>query len=314
MAAPVQVSFCATNLNTVSGLPASIASIREIGGHLGVPFEIVVADGPSNDGARAVLEGQARADPSFRLVGHNYRNRGLGRRLAFESSAGRTVVPFDTSIVYAAAYAPLLRRYLDLETDRMLFSEICALSRRAIDAVGGWRDLVGGEDIDLYARIIHRFGVIAYPTARRESQSRPLGSYERQMRYVSGSAFGRFGRMLAVQRDQIIGTDLRVRDLMAFNRRKPTLSRAARWGFFCLATAVARLRPIRPIVPGTTNNYLLFREALLDSILRHDYRELGADLPEPQLLLTPDEVEYLRTSSRSWTRYEQTQPPPYGIK
>jgi glycosyltransferase involved in cell wall biosynthesis len=313
MSSPVSVSFCATNLNTVDRLPRSLDSVAVLGRALGVPFEVVVADGPSHDGARALLEERARSDATFHLVPHAERNRGYGRRKAFEASSGAAIVPFDTSIEYSPWYAEMLRGYLGLGTERMLFSEICALRRRTIETVGGWRDLVGGEDIDLYARVIARFGVIAYPTSLRDSQAPPLRAFERQMRYVQGSFFARMRRIYAVQRDQLIGANYRVRDLMGFNRRKPIAQRVALRGFFTLVALGARLRPIRPFALDR-NNYLYFREAILDSVVRGDWRVLGVAGPPPQLLLTDDEVGYLERASRRWSEYARLEPPIVGRK
>ncbi|MFI5413028.1 MAG: glycosyltransferase [Candidatus Lutacidiplasmatales archaeon] len=313
MAGGVQVSFCATNLNTMARLPASVSSVDAIGRELTVPYEIVVADGPSHDGARAWLEARARTDERFRVVPHSQANRGYGRRKAFESSSGLTVVPFDTSLEYAPSYATLLRSYLGLKTDRMLFSEICALSRPSIDAVGGWRDLVGGEDIDLYGRVISRFGVIAWPTAERSSQAVRMSSFDRQMRYVGGSTVRRIRRIYSVQRDQIIGANFRVRDLMLFNRSKTMGRRAVLRLFFALAYAGSRWRPIKPFDLGRSN-YAIFREAILESIRQKGYRALGWDHPSPVLLLTPDEVSFLRAALPRWTEYEAAAPPIIGIK
>jgi glycosyltransferase involved in cell wall biosynthesis len=307
------VSFCATNLNTADRLPASLASIDRIGEDLGAPYEIVVADGPSTDGARSLLEARARASPTFHLVPHEERNRGYGRRRAFEASRGPVVVPFDTSLVYLPVYAGLLRAYLSAERESMLFSEISALPRRSVEAVGGWRDLVGGEDIDLYIRVIRRFGVLAYPTGLRGSQSHRLGAFDRQMRYVEGSRLRRYRRMYVVQRDQIIGANYRVRDLMMFNRRRSRSRRAALRIFFTAAYLGSRLRPFKPVALPE-NNYLLFREALLESMRRGDYRSLGWDGPQPQLLLTEDEVDYLRQACGRWGEYESLDPPILGVK
>ena len=307
----VRVSFCATNLNTIARLPSSIASIDALGQGLGVPYEVVVADGPSDDGARAWLEAKARSDGNghrrFRLVPHTEANRGYGRRKAFEASRGSTVIPFDTSLEYAPLYSGLLRSYLSANTDRMLFSEICALSRRSIEEAGGWRDVVGGEDIDLYVRIVSKFGVIAWPTDLRPSQSARMSSFERQMRYVRGSKLRRLRRIYTVQRDQIIGANFRVRDLMLFNRAKPFRQRAALRAFFTLAYLGSRMRRIKPVELGRSN-YALFREALLESIRRGDYRELAWDGPSPTLLLTTDEIGYLRTVLPRWNEYASATP------
>jgi glycosyltransferase involved in cell wall biosynthesis len=313
MAGEVRVSFCATNLNTLDRLPSSIASIDVLGRSLGVPYEVVVADGPSTDGARSWLEARAKEDPRFRVVPHDLANRGYGRRRAFEASRGAVIVPFDTSLAYAPTYGGLLKAYLASSSDRMLFSEVCALSRTSIEAVGGWRDLVGGEDIDLYARVTARFGLVAWPTASRDSQSVKLGSYERQMRYVGGSTWSRFRRIYAVQRDQIIGTNFRVGDLMLFQRGKPLGHRALLRVFYTLTYLGSRSRPLKPI-RSASNNYLLFREAILASIRRGDYRSLSWDGPSPTLLLTADEVSYLSVALPGWNDYASATPPVIGKK
>jgi len=313
MALAERVSFCATNLNTADRLVASLDSIDVLGRAVGVPYEVVVADGPSTDGARELLEDRQRQRADFRLVRHAERRRGAGRRLAFEASSGSVIAPFDTSITYAAAYGGLLRAYLQLRTDRMLFSEICALSRRSIEEVGGWRDLIGAEDIDLYGPLIERFGLIAWPVAFPESQSARMGAYARQMRYVQGSSVRRLLRMYATQRDQIIGGNYRVRDLMGLNAAKPATRRAALRVWFTLAAIGAGLRPIHPRKSGR-NNYLILREAILGSLLRGEHKSLAWNGPLPRLLLTPDEIGYLRGASSIWGEVEAQDPPIYGIK
>lgn len=294
-----EVSFCATNLNTSDRLVGAIESVERLGESIGRPFEVVVADGPSTDGARELLARRAREDAHFRLVTHEQRSRGHGRRLAFEASRGRTIVPFDTSITYAPEYGPLLAAYVQLATDQMLVSEICALARSSIESVGGWRDLVGGEDVDLYARVIRRFGLIAYPTAIPSSQSRTLGAFERQMRYVSGGRVARFRRILAVQRDQIIGSNYRIADLMAFNAKKRLGRRASYRAFFTLAWVTSRLRRLKPFV-FDRSNFLLIREETLRSMLEGREKVLGWPGPPVRLLLTDDEVTFLERRSSLW--------------
>lgn len=284
-----------------------------LGRALQVPYEVVVADGPSVDGARAFLEERARTDAHFHLVAHSLANRGYGRQRAFEASSGSIVVPFDTSLVYDPAYAGLLRSYVTTETDRMLVSEICALSRRSIESVGGWRALVGGEDVDLYVRIIARFGLVAWPTSLRTSQAVRMSSWDRQMRYVRGSPLHRLRRIYVVQRDQIIGGNFRVRDLMLFNRGKTLSRRVVLRIFYSFAYAGARWSAIRPVDLGTSN-YLRFREAILESIRRGDYRDLRWEGPPPMLLLSSDEMGYLRVALPRWSEYEVATPAIVGRK
>lgn len=301
----LEVSFCATNLNGRPTLEASLASIERLGERMAVPYEIVVAEGPSDDGSTEWLVRWVGTGASHRLVRHQERNRGYGRRQAFLASRGAWIVPFDTSLVYPEEYAGLLSAYRRLGSRRMLFSELCAIPRSEVEAVGGWRDLIGGEDVDLYARLIAHAGLIAYPTDDRRAQSARLGSFARQMRYVRGSRWRRYRRMYAVQRDQIVGANYRVDDLMAFNRRKPWPRRLAYRLFFTLAYVGARRSPIRPYV-ADRNNYLLVREAILSSLERGDFRSLEWSPQEPRLPLTPDEIDYLSVKSEYWKRAPAT--------
>jgi glycosyl transferase family 2 len=296
---PVLVSFCATNLNTVDRLPGAVASIHALGESLRLPFEIVIVDGPSDDGAPRWLASEATKDPRVRVLRQVEKNRGRGRRLAFEASRGRWIVPFDTSLIYDPSYGPILARYIALGSTKMLFSEIVALPRDTVEAVGGWRDLIGGEDVDLYARVISRFGVIAYPTGLPASQSANLGSYARQMRYVKGGRIARFRRIYAVQRDQVIGSHATVSDLMAFNLGKPLPRRLALRAFFLLAAAGARLSRIRPAELGR-NNYLVVREGLFLSLLTGDWKAVSGDGALPKLPLTADELRFLSIRSPTY--------------
>lgn len=305
----VEISFCATNLDTASTLLASLASVDALGRASGRSFEVVVADGPSPPPVRASLSAWAASGPERKVVFHYQRNRGYGRRRAFEASRGSWIVPFDTSIVYGSTYGTLLARYFQLGTDRMLFSEICALSRRSVSGVGGWRDLIGAEDLDLYAPVASRFGVIAYPTGEPSSQSKVMGQYAREMRYTEGRTLRRLYRMFLIQRDKVIGANYRVSDLMAFNSAKPLGVRFAIRGWFAAAIVASTFSRISRRSLGAENNYLFLRNRIIESMLRGDYRELAwADGPAPRLPLTPDESRYLGQKSDVWRRAHSQAP------
>ena len=310
-----EVSFCATNLNTGATLTESLESVERLGQAIGRPFEIVVADGPSEPEIRRRLVEWQRAAAGRVLTTQDARNRGKGRRLAFEASRGRWIVPFDTSIVYAPLFGGILRAFFEAAEDRFLFSEICAIPRAAVVEAGGWRDLVGGEDVDLYAPIVARQGILAYPTGDSSSQSANLGSYARQMRYAGRSRLRRVVRMLQTQRDQMIGANYRVADLMAFNRRKSGSFRAMAYGWFVTARILAAFRRIpRRSVPGR-NNYLYLREQMILSMERGDFRRLGgAPGPPARLPLTEDERTYLDRRSELWRRVSAEHPDWFPVK
>jgi hypothetical protein len=307
------LSFCATNLNTRDRLEPSLSSIAALGGAVEGSYEIVVAEGPSDDGATEWLAAESGRNPRLHVVRHSARNRGYGRRRAFEASHGRWIVPFDTSLLYGVEYGRILARFAGFGSSKMLFSEICALPRATVEAAGGWRDLVGGEDVDLYARVISQFGVLAYPTGAPTSQSATLDSYSRQMRYVRGGRFARVRRMYAVQRDQMIASHATIGDLMAFNRMKPLRARLARRAFFTLAAVGAGLSAIRPVDLGT-NNYLLVREGLFASLLAGDWKPLAPGGPPPRLPLTDDEFAFLEARSHFYRKHAAELAPFLGRK
>jgi len=105
------LSFCATNLNTRDRLEPSLSSIAALGGAVEGSYEIVVAEGPSDDGATEWLAAESGRNPRLHVVRHSARNRGYGRRRAFEASHGRWIVPFDTSLLYGVEYGRILARF-----------------------------------------------------------------------------------------------------------------------------------------------------------------------------------------------------------
>ena len=188
MAAVVPVlSFCATNLNTRDRLEASLASVAALGSTVDGSYEVVIAEGPSDDGATEWLTTESGGTRGSGSSATRPATAGTGggspTRRAGASGSCRSTRASCTG----SSTGHLLARFAAFGSTKMLFSEICALPRAAVDAAGGWRDLVGGEDVDLYARVISEAGVVAYPTGAPKSQSATLGSYARQMRYVRGA-------------------------------------------------------------------------------------------------------------------------------
>jgi hypothetical protein len=128
------------------------------------------------------------------------------------------------------------------------------------------------------------------------------------MRYVRSGRIGRLRRIFAVQRDQLIGQNFRVHDLMLFNARKPLPRRLLLWGFFVLVAIAARFRGLMPVQLTGGNNYVIVRNAILQSLIDRDAaRRLGWSQPV-RLLLTEDELFYLRHFDISRRLLEQAGP------
>ena len=299
-----EISFYATNLNTEAKIRTSISSIVSIAEEIGLPWEIVIAEGPSDDGSSEILKEMSSGSDNIIVKFHSTKNRGYGRRVAFENSAGNIIVPFDTSIAYNIRYAKILKKFIELGVDKMMFSEISAIPRKLINSTGGWRDLIGGEDIDLYGRIIHNYNVLAAPIGMMESVPEKSSSFDRQMRYVKGGVLQKLKRIYSVQRDQIIGCNYKVEDLMKLNLKKPLRQRLYLRVFFFFCAMGSKFSKIKPVNMGR-NNYLIFREGLFNSFLRNDFKLMDLEESDIKLTLNQNEIEYLNKVSSLWKSNDQ---------
>jgi glycosyltransferase involved in cell wall biosynthesis len=132
-------------------------------------FEVVVADGSSDDGSRAILDEYARRDPRLRILENPHRIVPCALNIGIRAARGEIIARVDGHTFLARDY---LRRGVE------------ALRRTAADNVGGRMDPIGGGLFgDAVARAMcSRFGIGAqfhFATREREVDTVYLGMWPR---------------------------------------------------------------------------------------------------------------------------------------
>lgn len=211
-----RLSFLLTNLNGARQLERTLPRLIEVVGDetFRSEYELVVVDAGSADDSLSVLDrfskqhGNCRVQSEMRPC-----SRGRGRQLAFKLSRGTYVAILDSDLRVRPAYGPFLQGYLrhprrdesaflayeDMDGRRANLT--CSFYPRSlIDQVGGWRDLWGAEDIDLWVRLIRASALTFLPACLGddlEDAKPPSGTSptsfrtQRERRYAGGVAFYR---------------------------------------------------------------------------------------------------------------------------
>lgn len=143
-------SVCITNYNMVNTIRESMESVLA---QMTSDFEVIVCDNCSTDGSRQVLEEYSRKGRIKLIVEKS--SRGKGRQIAFENSSGDYIISgMDTDDVIKQTLKDILRMYHSQHEGYMLsFDTIHIIPRYLVEAVGGWRDLQWGEDVDFTRRV-----------------------------------------------------------------------------------------------------------------------------------------------------------------
>ena len=107
------------------------------------------------------MEDYARKGKIRLIVAHS--GRGKGRQIAYENSKGRYIISgLDADDVVKPTLQEVLKVYHMYHEGYVLsFATIHFIPRDLVEAVGGWKDLQWGEDVD-FARRIELLGKIHY--------------------------------------------------------------------------------------------------------------------------------------------------------
>jgi len=140
--------------------------------------EIVIVDAESTDGQLPILK--EYADNGLVKLIVKQCNRGEGRQIAFLESSGDYVISgVDTDDVIGPELGKLLELYhREYEGSVLKAAGVTIAPRKAVDSLGGWRPLWGGEDFDFWKRA-EAAGLL------RESSINPYSSRVRRRHSVT---------------------------------------------------------------------------------------------------------------------------------
>ena len=167
-------SICITHYNNA---PTVRESLESIIGQIDDRFEVVVVDNFSRDGSREILQEYA-SNRAIKLIERRC-SRGKGRQIAFEESVGDYILSgVDLDDVFRPVFTRLLEGYHRFFEGQCLFMSgkheaITVIPRTLVEVVGGWRDVPGGEDIDLWARVANEGRLVHVPFRRIQSKVNP---------------------------------------------------------------------------------------------------------------------------------------------
>lgn len=267
------ISFIGSALEVTPRFVDSIRSINTIAEELGRDFEIVVAHKHAPEAFQPVLRELRKTCQSLVLLESNLESFSQGKSISFDYSTGKFIVPFNTGIAYPIAYSDVLHDFLKLKLKRLYYSELPLVSREIIAEVGGWRNLSNGEDIDLFSRMSINYGVFACPTniLKGDDQFKREIISIREFPLNQGRSFGESYRHM---RDLIISCNHSMNDLKALRQIIRDIDGLSRSWLFFLSYFGSKFSHIKP-VSYNRNNYIIFMEAVLESIILKEYLKMA---------------------------------------
>ena len=155
----VRYSICATHLNNndyirdSAGVFADLIVDRE-------NWELVVTDAGSNDGSLEYLQTLAHEQENVRIIIEKGINRGEGRQLASEEAVGDILIQvMDLDAVYfrddrLLKTTDFYEKLLKDEGDVMLSAGLNFCTKKLLQELGGWSDLIANEETELKRRAL----------------------------------------------------------------------------------------------------------------------------------------------------------------
>lgn len=289
----ISLSFCASAYNAGKDVIESIESISTIASELGYPYEIIVVSPHGNRSIRDLTGRVGRNIDNFYHVRQDIRNSGQAMRIGFEASRYRFFIPFSSGTIYDIRYADLIHSFITKREKKLFLSELPVIHRDLVSEAGGYRDLSHGHDIDLYSRIALMYGVIAYPALFNRI---PLVSPPPAWGARDGGSDGRkssLGNLI----DHIIACNYEIEDLITLYSGSRSFGRSHSRVTLSLLYAASRLRRLKPF-RFDRNNYLILMENIFESLVLKDFARYGVEDIKANMLLTHEEIRYLRERSR----------------
>lgn len=266
------ISFIGAALDITNDTVDCIKSINRIGEELGRDFELVVVHNPVSTDNQEILRTLRKSMSNLVLLESHIQTIGQGKKIAFEYTTGKFIVPFDATTSYPINYSDLLHNFLRFKLKRLYFSELSLMSREIVQEVGNWRNLSSGEDIDLYSRLAINYGVFACPTniiPGSDNVSRKLLSI-RNFPETAGNDFSMAYNSL---KDLIISCNHSYSDISGIFRSLSKSEESPRGYLAFFSYVGSRFSHVKPI-SYNRNNYVILMEAILESLILREYLKM----------------------------------------
>lgn len=269
-----RISFIAASSAIDEKVENSIYSISRIGEELGRDFEIILSTP-----FKSSLKSMARIllirenCPQFQLNVEDFSSPGKGKQMSFEKATGKFVIPFNPDILYPVQFSDILHSFLKFRLKRLYYSELPLVSSDIIREVGGWRELLVGEDLDLFARISMNYGTLAMPSDLLPNNGYGIENIIGLSRIFTLNKMPYTERMQNV-RDLIISCNLSFKEMNLFSSLLAEYEGLRIRGISALAQILKHFHAVKPI-NYDRNNLTIFMESLLESLVLREYQRLG---------------------------------------
>ncbi|UCG69078.1 MAG: glycosyltransferase family 2 protein [Thermoplasmata archaeon] len=144
-------SICTTNYNCAHALLQHLNSIYSQLDEK--EFEYIVVDSKSKDKSMDILRKYASSHENMTVIQKRC-VRGKGRQIAFGKSKGDYIIQVDTDTVYYPKWKTFIYKCIEEHPDlavQAIFSGV--YPRSIMNEVGGWRNFLWGDDLDLWMRV-----------------------------------------------------------------------------------------------------------------------------------------------------------------
>ncbi len=297
-----KLSFIGVIASFDSELDSSIESVDNIARELGSDYEIILTNISGERLSGSVKKEYSELYPDLHIIDGPKGNYGSGKRIAYDNSEGKFIIPFCTSISYPLEYADMIHGFLGMKLKRLFYSELPVVNRDFISQIGGWRDLSNGEDIDLFARLAINYGIFAFPTSLMKLDE----ARRDEMLSIRFFKVGDSGQVPAMRmlRDLIISCNYSLSDVKEFRRiGKKWKKDYMRGGMVAyLMSKFARIKPTR----YSKNNLLILFDSILESVVLKEYLKISEIPVDATLELDQVYVAYLKSKSKLFNDVESS--------
>ncbi len=296
----VSLSFICIFTGKDSILEESIESIIDIGEETGLKFEILIMNNTYYGINPQAVQDIKKFNGELKIIQSAGMIRGAAKNEAFKNSNGSYIVLFNHEKVYEIAYADLLYSFVRQREKRMLFSELIVIPREIVEENMGWKNLRVSEDLEFFTRIAKNNGILFYPTEGRRTMDMFIQYKPSQLQAKREYKRLSSVKKISMLRDLTVGCNYSFKDLFILGdmRKRSKLSER-----LLIISAYFSSRTRDPkVVKQDKNNYVLFMEAMFESIILGEYKRFDFFQKPLRISITEDENKYLAARSEIWAK------------